>query len=494
MAHTRHLAKGQHRIKPRAVASSTHSLPTSTSVSAPTQTDALLRMQQSAGNQAVNSLLSESGDAAERDADQVAEQAVVSVQGETIEDIRDAVEQHSGHKLDDVHIRKQDPSADAINARAYTIGHDVVFGPNEYDPESLLGRKLIAHELAHVAQQTTAGLGQAVIQRKSKGEEVMDRADKWLSLDANLKMEVDVLKDALREIKQSKSVAFNKKAGLTRLQNIASILSLDVKSVDGLRQSWEWLVENRTSHAGSAYLAKEMTFFKAMHSPLTGLGNKHLQSQAKNWLKNTPAQVVDIIYQVADSEVPADQLYAYAAKEGLINYVRDQIGLGKTAEPTQAQLKGVSTTTSISGFDYLGLDDFETDLNATREPLIGFLPTSFEHSKTTPIQQTNEKGRKVHSIQVPDLKMGLQALSAMLKRRRKLFKEDAKKDSYAAPTADELVYWTYVYFNSGEFGGKAQLDKHKGKRKLSDWIDVGEFPNAIKLLESYRMLKDMHLF
>jgi hypothetical protein len=61
-----------------------------------------------------------------------------------------------------------------------------------------------------------------------------------------------------------------------------------------------------------------------------------------------------------------------------------------------------------------------------------------------------------------------------------------------APTEDELVYWTYVYFNSGENNG--QLKKHKGKRKLSDWINKGEFDNSIKLLQSYRMLRDMKVF
>jgi hypothetical protein len=46
-------------------------------------------------------------------------------------------------------------SAQAINAHAYTVGHDVVFGRGQYDPASNEGRKLIAHELAHVVQQNS---------------------------------------------------------------------------------------------------------------------------------------------------------------------------------------------------------------------------------------------------------------------------------------------------------------------------------------------------
>jgi hypothetical protein len=43
--------------------------------------------------------------------------------------------------------------ARAVRARAYTIGHDIVFAPGEYAPASLEGKRLLAHELVHVVQQ-----------------------------------------------------------------------------------------------------------------------------------------------------------------------------------------------------------------------------------------------------------------------------------------------------------------------------------------------------
>jgi uncharacterized protein DUF4157 len=43
-------------------------------------------------------------------------------------------------------------TADSIHARAYTAGRDIGFARGEYAPENSEGRKLIAHELAHVAQ------------------------------------------------------------------------------------------------------------------------------------------------------------------------------------------------------------------------------------------------------------------------------------------------------------------------------------------------------
>lgn len=44
-------------------------------------------------------------------------------------------------------------SARAVEARAYTVGRDIVFGAGQYAPGTEPGRRLLAHELTHVAQQ-----------------------------------------------------------------------------------------------------------------------------------------------------------------------------------------------------------------------------------------------------------------------------------------------------------------------------------------------------
>jgi hypothetical protein len=44
-------------------------------------------------------------------------------------------------------------SAKAVNAHAYTVGQNVVFGAGQYQPHSSAGQKLLAHELTHVVQQ-----------------------------------------------------------------------------------------------------------------------------------------------------------------------------------------------------------------------------------------------------------------------------------------------------------------------------------------------------
>ena len=57
-----------------------------------------------------------------------------------------AVRVHAGAEAAD--------SARALNARAYTVGRDIVFAEGQFAPHSERGRQLIAHELSHVVQQS----------------------------------------------------------------------------------------------------------------------------------------------------------------------------------------------------------------------------------------------------------------------------------------------------------------------------------------------------
>ena len=48
-------------------------------------------------------------------------------------------------------------SAKDVNAHAYTVAHDIVFGAARFNPLSDEGRRLLAHELTHVVQQSSGG-------------------------------------------------------------------------------------------------------------------------------------------------------------------------------------------------------------------------------------------------------------------------------------------------------------------------------------------------
>jgi hypothetical protein len=62
-------------------------------------------------------------------------------------------------------------SAQAVNALAYTVGTDIVFGAGRFSPESQAGRHLLAHELSHVVQQNQAPAAKQ-LQRACLKEEI----------------------------------------------------------------------------------------------------------------------------------------------------------------------------------------------------------------------------------------------------------------------------------------------------------------------------------
>ncbi len=59
---------------------------------------------------------------------------------------------------------------DSLNARAFTLGNHIAFASGEYQPGSLTGTALIAHELAHVVQQTGAVPAAGPLSREEGGD------------------------------------------------------------------------------------------------------------------------------------------------------------------------------------------------------------------------------------------------------------------------------------------------------------------------------------
>lgn len=73
--------------------------------------------------------------------------------------IRGAAEAAFGSAIADVRIHTDASAAsraDAVGARAVTVGRDVYFAAGEYSPGTREGDRLLAHELAHVAQGPVA--------------------------------------------------------------------------------------------------------------------------------------------------------------------------------------------------------------------------------------------------------------------------------------------------------------------------------------------------
>src|SRR5258708_7466276 len=73
--------------------------------------------------------------------------------------VRMRMEKAFAHDFSDVRVHRGSTAAAlsaGMNARAFTVGREVAFGADEYQPHTPFGDALIAHELAHVIQQRGA--------------------------------------------------------------------------------------------------------------------------------------------------------------------------------------------------------------------------------------------------------------------------------------------------------------------------------------------------
>jgi hypothetical protein len=76
-------------------------------------------------------------------------------------DTRAYFEPRYGHDFSRVRVhtdQQASETARAMDAAAYTVGSQIAFAGGRYQPETAAGRRLLAHELAHVAQQRNASV------------------------------------------------------------------------------------------------------------------------------------------------------------------------------------------------------------------------------------------------------------------------------------------------------------------------------------------------
>lgn len=117
---------------------------------APLNTDSILHLQRTAGNATVAGMLGEETEASP------VKDFLAGSSGQSLDGpMRSNMEGALGADLSDVRIHRggeASSSAASVQARAYTVGSDVVLG-NDVNPASSDGQKTIAHELTHVVQQ-----------------------------------------------------------------------------------------------------------------------------------------------------------------------------------------------------------------------------------------------------------------------------------------------------------------------------------------------------
>lgn len=109
----------------------------------------LAHLQRAVGNAGVSAALADEERSPVHD--------VISSSGRALDtDVRADMEARLGHDFGDVRVHddsRAHDSAVAVNANAYTVGSNIVFQRDRYDPGSADGKLTLAHELTHVVQQ-----------------------------------------------------------------------------------------------------------------------------------------------------------------------------------------------------------------------------------------------------------------------------------------------------------------------------------------------------
>jgi hypothetical protein len=123
---------------------------------------------------------------------------------------RSFMEQRFGHDFSRVRVHtdaRAAASAQALGAWAYTINSHVAFGPGQYQPDTIAGRKLLAHELTHVIQQAHAPrTGRARdMQKPLTGQREFENP-RILPISIGLRTGTDLRRQSIQEGEKGKSL------------------------------------------------------------------------------------------------------------------------------------------------------------------------------------------------------------------------------------------------------------------------------------------------
>ncbi len=206
----------------------------------------------------------------------------------------------------------------------------------------------------------------------------------------------------------------------------------------------------------------------------TGYINDSREANVRQLLENTCITIPSIFPTL---------LYTIAAGEGLILWI------DANYDPTPPN--NVMIDNSINGFTYLGTDDFGGDFSRYQP----FLPSTYnEGDKFDIYNATNELGQPVVSADFKNLEAGLLGIGAVIAHRKNKFLTDASDLGFSSPNIDQIVFWTYVYFQ-GEGRGKNYLITNKGfdftKESPSNMREIRRL--ALERLATWRYIQISNL-
>lgn len=292
------------------------------------------------------------------------------------------MESRFGRDFNQVRVHRDNRAANlaqSMNAKAFTIGHDVVFGSGEYSPNSHSGRKLIAHELTHVNQQNnmtrTRETGKpspfsTLIQRQPKQDEEKESPTP----------KEKTLKAAGISVSDP---TFNKTAQIIdeviqRNKKLAPYISKRLKSGFKIEEKGKFIFELSDSNFNASYIKVNgkpaprlvMGFYDPVNFKI------HLRPDAifgTALHESVHKLAAPVFYTWLGNFKISDQLMG-VLKEGITSYFTDSIladeGLSANIDAYSKHKENVDKlvkTLGPNGFDTIARLYFQADINALLE-------------------------------------------------------------------------------------------------------------------------------
>ena len=142
--------------------------------------------------------------------------------------LRQEMERRFGADFSRVRIHVDTAAAEAVQAHAFTVGNHIVFGAQQYRPHTQDGRRLLAHELTHVVQQSQNAFGGSEPRRTHPGTVSATSGPKL-----QRKVAVDKPKDLIANPTGKGLVKTNAETVEGYLQSLCSGGSVSVDKVSG---------------------------------------------------------------------------------------------------------------------------------------------------------------------------------------------------------------------------------------------------------------------
>ena len=202
---------------------------------------------------------------------------------------RGFMEPRVGHDFSRVRVHTgaaAEQSALEVNAHAYTVGHNIVFGAGRFAPGAQDGRRLIAHELTHVVQQSISDAGTAasmhgapVVQRQPAKARQPPAAETWSEVEKGAYNNIVAAQKELKELLadfNSKKLKFDDRRITEKLE----------RAFLYLREAWRTKVPVGGHAKLKAALASYSRAAEEVGVSVVLLPETEIKEDARFWLEN----------------------------------------------------------------------------------------------------------------------------------------------------------------------------------------------------------------